>query len=113
MKSYQFTKESGLFAALGLEPQRPSPDGITLSFVPSQANLEELFLAHWALTKERAETRNLPQFTVLHLPALGIVKAIGRQVCAKGLSKFYWKAARAAAAKLRNKAISLPFIDEI
>jgi len=70
-------------------------------------------LAHWALTKERTETRNLPQFTVLHLPALGIVKAIGRQVCAKGLSKFYWQAARAASAKLRNKTICLPSIDEI
>ena len=95
MKSYHFTKESGLFAALGLEAPRSSPDGITFSFVPSRPNLEELFLAHWALTKERTETRNLPQFTVLHLPALGIVKAIGRQVCAKGLSKFYWQAARA------------------
>lgn len=76
-------------------------------FDPTDANLRDLFLTHWAL---RSAQREMPilRWKVQGLPLLGMIKGIGRTLCAKGLRQHYRAAARKAHRELVTGDIVLP-----
>lgn len=104
---------SGISSAIGLH-RHPSNDSKSVSllrFEPTNDNLRDLFLVHRALRCSQASV-GLHRWKVQALPLLAIVKAIGRTLCSKGLRPAYFKAARAAVAKLAAGTITLPPVME-
>ncbi len=103
-------RASGIAAGLGVLPGvMPGPPAAPL-FHPTTANLRDLFLAHWAL--RRAATLLPPgTWRARCLPLLAAAKAIGSALCAKGLRRTYFAAARSAHRALLEGNASLPPIE--
>jgi hypothetical protein len=99
---------SGIAAAVGMGSEHEAASGDKkLCFSPTEDNLRDLFLAHWAL--RRAQRRvSAARWRVQALPMLAIVKALGRTVCANGLRATYFAAARRAHRDLVAGVIALP-----
>ncbi len=99
--------ESGMSAALGATPASARAIRPPFRFHPTDSNLRELFLVHWALRKA-ANGMPASKWRARCLPLLAAVKAIGSIVHAKGLGRTYLVAARAAHRALASGEIVLP-----
>ena len=102
---------SGIAPALAPDPRRTprSKAAPKFSFEPVEANLRDLFLAHWAL-REAQRRLAPPRWRIQGLPLLAMVKAIGRTLCAKGFRTTFVAAARRAHRDLVAGAICLPAV---
>ncbi|WP_156967879.1 hypothetical protein [Methylosinus sp. PW1] len=111
-------KLAGITTALGLVVENHSdgddkqpPAAKPLHFYPNDARLTELYLTHRKLRHMQTHYPNIVRFRQEFLPLLAMAKAIGREVFKQHLGPRYWRAARTAAADLRNGKAALPFIE--